>query len=383
MAHKASHRPMSIDAMLDMERQEVLALLESKAQETNTSPERVRSKSPYEGGTARSPVRSMLDIPEEPGSTSQTRSGSVSSQRPVRSMLDIDGPALPPARAPPRSMLDVGGPKLPPAHRRDTSAPRLPHSSSSGSVMKSQPLLSSKLHPRSNSDAGLKPATFGARKSSGGADRVAEYQFGGMLPSLSQKLPTRASQSVSGGQRSSQGSSLGEAFRSSGDYASRPLPGAQARHSSIGGRLGGSTSRSPHGRSRSPATFAQNKVLTNDGQIVDFSSAYRRLSDANLAFSSGSLSKLPQKKQPSDPGEGRLIKDYLGPDGEHLESSDEEDEPYSSDDEDRGRTKVPRNLIHPRNDESGSRSRAESKPERKTLSLLAAAEEERKFSISR
>ncbi|KAJ6442073.1 universal stress protein [Purpureocillium lavendulum] len=59
------HRPMSIDAMLDMERQDVLALLESKNQ-GSVSPERerIRSSSPY-AAAPHSPVRSMLDIEEE------------------------------------------------------------------------------------------------------------------------------------------------------------------------------------------------------------------------------------------------------------------------------------------------------------------------------
>jgi hypothetical protein len=111
------------------------------------------------------------------------------------------------------------------------------------------------------------------------------------------------------------------------------------------------------------------------------SNAYRRLSDANLVYSSGSLAQLPMRKQSVDPGEGRLVKDYLGPDGEHLGSS-EEDEPSSTDDESRGRKKEPR-ALNP--DAKGEKHLNESRSRsggRKTLSLLAAAEEERKCRAS-
>ncbi|KAJ6442072.1 universal stress protein [Purpureocillium lavendulum] len=132
------------------------------------------------------------------------------------------------------------------------------------------------------------------------------------------------------------------------------------------------------------ATFSSklpsNKAMLADGQTVDLSNAYRRLSDANLAFSSGSLASLPMRKRSDDAGEGRLVKDYLGPDGEHLESSDEEEEPYSSDDEDRGRKTAPRSLNpRARGDSGDSKSRSPAGPgKRKSLSLLAAAEAERK-----
>ena len=115
--------------------------------------------------------------------------------------------------------------------------------------------------------------------------------------------------------------------------------------------------------------------MLDDGTIVDLSSAYRRLSDANLAYSTGSLSTLPMRKRENSES-GRMVKDYLGPDGEVLGSS-EEDEPYSSDDEDRGRKKAPRSL-NP--DVVGQSS--DDKERRKSLSLLAAAEEERMLPLA-
>jgi hypothetical protein len=117
--------------------------------------------------------------------------------------------------------------------------------------------------------------------------------------------------------------------------------------------------------------------MLGTGQIVDINNAYRRLSDANLAISSGSLSQLPMRKRSSEAGEGRLIKDYLGPDGEHLGSSDED--PFTSDDEDRGRNKAPRPISPDAATDAGDGkfSSQSNKAGRKTLSLLAAAEEER------
>ncbi|UNI22620.1 hypothetical protein JDV02_008490 [Purpureocillium takamizusanense] len=367
------HRPMSIDAMLDMERQEVLALLESKSQ-GSASPERerIRSSSPYTA-PPRSPVRSMLDIEEEEPDTVRTAPGN---QAPVRSMLDVDGPVAT-TQAPVRSMLDLSRPSPPASTHRSVSPispgtvePRFASSQSMGSI-----------HPRSMSDAGMKPGNLGGRSSSRN-DRTSEYQFSGIL-SHNTGGPGQTKRNSSSGKRLSHGNSLGEALRGA-DLSSLQL-NDRGRHSSIGSRLG--QSKSPHGRwetrSRSPATFSSklpsNKTVLDDGQTLDLSNAYRRLSDANLAFSSGSLASLPMRKRSDDVGEGRLVKDYLGPDGEHLDSSDE-DEPYSSDDEDRGRKTAPRSLNpRARGDSRDSKSRSPSGPaERKSLSLLAAAEQERK-----
>ncbi|KAI9151722.1 hypothetical protein HJFPF1_08931 [Paramyrothecium foliicola] len=358
MAHNTSsnkNRPMSIDAMLDMERKEVLALLESQS---NNNTERVRSASPYDA--PRSPVRSLLDIAEEPSSSSSTTRTAPGTQAPVRSMLDIDSP---PSSPPPvfRSMLDVDG-----------SPP------SSG-------LATNSTVSRSKSDAGLKPVEFGPRmtgSSRAGGDPTSGYQFSRIYTANSggQQLPKRTSQP---GRQSF--SAMAETLRGT-DLSTLHFPGEGGRHSS-GSNKFGNKSKSPHNRlsnrSRSPATFSPQlppgKVMLGTGQIVDINNAYRRLSDANLAISSGSLAQLPMRKRSSEAGEGRLIKDYLGPDGEHLGSSDEDDDPFTSDDEDRGRNKAPR----PISPDSATDATSENKNAqpyksgRQTLSLLAAAEEER------
>ncbi|KJZ76934.1 hypothetical protein HIM_03811 [Hirsutella minnesotensis 3608] len=357
-------RPMSIDAMLDMERQEVLALLENKNKnQGGASPERMRATSPY-AAQPRSPMRSMLDIEEEPDNSRTA----PSTQAPVRSMLDVDGPMA--ATQPPvRSMLDPDVASPPPSATFRSSSPVSP-GVNMDPRFKSAMSLGSML-PRTITSG------FGPR-SGNRTDRTAEYQFSGILPHNSNQ-PKRAAQS----NKRQPAANLGESMKSP-DLSSLKLPGDRGRHDSLGSRLG-NKSKSPHSRwetrSRSPGgpspSMSSNKTMLGDGQIVDINNAYRRLSDANLAFSSGSLAQLPMRKRSVEVGEGRLIKDYLGPDGEQLESS-EEDEPYSSDDEDRGRKTAPRNLNpDARGDQDKSKNEPHVVKERQSLSLLAAAEAER------
>ncbi|KAG5979165.1 hypothetical protein E4U55_005482 [Claviceps digitariae] len=369
-----NHRPMSIDAMLDMERQEVLELLENKNLNNATSPTRMRSSSPYTNAP-RSPVRSMLDIVEEPSHSSPTQS----TQAPVRSMLDVDSPVTA-SQAPVRSMLDIDVPSPPGSVHGRNSSPATPNEPLFKSLSSSS---QGYFHRRSGSDAAFKPAEFGPRARAK-SDRVSEYQFSGILPQYTANPVNKRISGAASGKRLPS-AALGDALRNA-DLSSLQLPGDRGRNSSVSGRLGQAQSKSPHNRwaarSRSPATFQSllppNKAMLNGGQMVDISSAYRRLSDANLAFSGGSLSQLPMRKRSDDAGEGRLIKDYLGPDGEHLESSDEDD-PASSDDEDRGRKTAPRSLNPDAHEEAeaGATRSASRQGDRKTLSLLAAADEER------
>ncbi|KAK5995157.1 hypothetical protein PT974_03553 [Cladobotryum mycophilum] len=348
MSQSNKFRPMSIDAMLDMERQEVLALLESKNQATHSSQERIRSASPY--APPRSPGRSLVDIAEDGrGSPSPNRSGRPppTTQAPIRSMLDIDSPASPPP-APIRSMLDIDG--------SSSSAPRPGRRSTPSSPTWVLSLLSGKpqqWHPIPVLDPTL------------------------AFPELN--LPPRSKWfSSSKSNQSANDAQLRDALKNA-DLSGLQLPQDRGRNPLVSNRLNNNNhqSKSPQNRrwgsrSRSPATFSP--LMLDGGKVVDMSNAYRRLSDANLAFSSGSLAQLPLRKRTEEVGEGRLIKDYLGPDGEHLDSS-EDDEPFSSDDEDRGRKTDPRSLDSEAI-ENGQKSGSE-KGERKTLSLLAAAEEER------
>ncbi|KAG6033857.1 hypothetical protein E4U40_004802 [Claviceps sp. LM458 group G5] len=370
----SGHRPMSIDAMLDMERQEVLELLENKNLGNATSPTRMRSSSPF-ANAPRSPVRSMLDIEEEPSQSSHGQT----TQAPVRSMLDIDSP-ITTQQAPVRSMLNIDAPSPPASLHGGSSSPATPNEPTFKPFSSSSPGY---FHRRSGSDATFKPADFGPR-SRAKSDRVSEYQFAGILPQYSGNHANKKGPR-SGSSKRLPNAALGEALRNA-DLSSLQLPVDRGRNSSVSGRLSHAQSKSPHdrwaARSRSPATFQSmlpaNKAMLNGGQVVDISRAYRRLSDANLAFSGGSLSQLPMRKRSDDAGEGRLIKDYLGPDGEHLESSDD-DESRSSDDEDRGRKTAPR-LLNPdahEEAESSASGAAAGQGDRRTLSLLAAADEER------
>ncbi|KAF4504731.1 hypothetical protein G6O67_008140 [Ophiocordyceps sinensis] len=363
-------RPMSIDAMLDMERKEVLALLENQS---GTSPERTRATSPF-AGLPRSPVRSMLDIEEEGPSNTRT---APSTQPPVRSMLDVDSP-LRTTQPPVRSMLDYDTPSPPPSATLRSASPASP-GPSVDSKFKSSMSQGSFFTRRSmsGSGSGLRPADFGPRAANRN-DKTSEYQFSGILPHNTGQ-PKRISQA---NKRMSSGA-LGEPLRGP-DLSTLQLPGDRSRNDAVGGRLG-NQSKSPHSRwearSHSPAPLApllsSNKAKLGGGQLLNINNAYRRLSDANLAMASGTLAQLPIRKRSSDLGEGRLIKDYLGPDGEQLESSDE-DEPHTSDDEDRGRKTAPRSLNpDARGDKAQSKSRSPSgRKGRQSMSLLAAAEAE-------
>ncbi|KAM0286731.1 hypothetical protein ACHAQH_000751 [Verticillium albo-atrum] len=372
----ARNQAMSMEAMLDEERKEVLALLEGRS-----SPEAIRSTSPYT--TPRSPVRSMLDVVDDAASTSSKSPPRVA---PIRSMLDVDSPPMHPVR---RSMLDIDVP--PPS--QVPSGPNSPVESRSSFQSNRAPVH----HPRSMSDTSSKPS-FGPRASIGGRlDPTAGYQFSDISTNnIGHALPKRNTQAAKFGSSSSGGgtNAMAEALRGS-DLSSIILPTDRTgRHGSVSGPSGrrsssknNTKSKSPHGRMgfRSPspnvsAHFQQmpGTAVLDDGRVVDISNAYRKLSDANLAFSAGSLSGLAHRKRSNtsdNAGNGRLAKDYLSPDGEDLEdSSDEEPNNDSSDDEDARGRKMSQES---RDGKSKAAPAAAAGPQRQTRSLLAAAEEER------
>jgi hypothetical protein len=109
------------------------------------------------------------------------------------------------------------------------------------------------------------------------------------------------------------------------------------------------------------------------------SNAYRRLSDANLLRSGGALAEIGRRKKSDDQsGGGRLNKDYLSPDGDEMLDDSSDDGDSSQEEGERGR-KAARSFegLKPDSDNKGGPNSA-----RKSLSLLAAAEEERKSTIS-
>ncbi|KAG8169918.1 hypothetical protein KVR01_000663 [Diaporthe batatas] len=351
------HKVMSMEAALEEERREVEALIAARNRPRPPSAlSGVRSSSPF---TPRSPVRSMLDI------------------GPMKSMLDVDGPPS----APRRSMLDMDSPPA------SASSGKQVFSTPSSPVLASNQLAraANSSHPRHMSDVSSKPVGFGPRSSDGIRDLTSEYQFSDIITSNTghAALPKRVSQ---GNKKTPQPPSAMSHLVRGGDVSRIPLPGdTRGRHSIAGpGMRIGSKSRSPHSRlgmrSSSPATnLLSGRHLSPAGRAfveetygVDMSNAYRRLSDANLLRSGGTLAEIGRKKKSEDnPDGGRLAKDYLTPDGDDLydDSSDDQDDANTEEGE-RGR-KAARSfesLGGP--DKAGATDRA-------ALSLLAAAEEER------
>ncbi|KAI6354570.1 hypothetical protein MCOR25_008554 [Pyricularia grisea] len=360
-----ARQPMSMEAMLDEERREVLALLEGTASRAKSTG--ARSPSPF--GSTRSPVRSMLDFGDEPSPSAQS-TGSKHRPAPIRSMLDFDGPPKPI-----RSMLDPDSPPstaVKPAYSATTSPLASP---------RAHPVPQASHHLRSFSDAASKPAEFGPRAiATQSIDPTAGYQFSGIITNhAGQAMPKRVTQ---GGKRGV----MSEIMRG-GDVQNLVIPGDRGRHYSVSGASTHSAksnkSKSPGRssmRSSSPGThLLSGRHLSPAGRAVleestgmDMQNAYRRLSDANLARSGGSLAVLSQRKRSDDGGSARLVKDYMSPDGEILpEESSDEDASTSDDETTRGRKAS-------RTPDNGSlKSPSVESKKRTSQSLLAAAEEER------
>lgn len=387
---------------MDEERKEVLALLESTAAggrprgSASSTGGPVRTGSPF--ATPRSPVRSMLDVdPPVPRHSSLpgTNGGGISSP-PIRSMLNIDSPSPPPVR----SMLDIITP-LPSA----TTSPKITHAStktaaastksaqSSPTEANHRAVLANQQH-RSLSDAASRPADFGPRAP--GFEAPSPYQFSGYLQSnpggpvvpkrntqagKKPQIPSAMAEVVRGGDLSS----FGSRDRGRHSIPTMGIGNHVDKSKSPSGRLG-LRSNSPHSSILNPDL---SKFTLNDGTVIDMNSAYRRLSDANLARSIGGLSSLSHKSQrrrtnsgdailSEESGGGRLEKEYMGDDA--LEDSSDEDGQRSSDDEgSRGRQKEKDKEDHDRHPESQTIGMGRAKGPRTAQSLMAAAEEERTF----
>ena len=355
---------------MDQEAKEVLALLEGNTanrQKASTStPGDGRTPSPL---TPRSPVRSMLDIGDSPpriSSTAGSNNGVVRAGAPIRSMLDISGPS--------------------------SSASSIRSAQTSPTQTKHKPVKPTRNHPRSASDAAGHPADFGPRAP--GFEDPSPYQFSGYLQSnpggpvipkrntqgpgiTGKKIASAMAEVMKGGDLSSFGG------RDRGRHQSLPDSGISST----------AKSRSPHSRlglrSNSPHTGSgldTSKFTLRDGRVLDMNSAYRRLSDGNLALSGGSLSMLSEKgrrgRQKSGDsiaeGDTRLEKDYVPVEGEDVVvDSSEEEEHTSDEDGHRGRKKGDKDTDGGGKDsKSPGMGRAEGP--RTPRSLLAAAEEERK-----
>jgi hypothetical protein len=242
------------------------------------------------------------------------------------------------------------------------------------------------------SDVTGHPTDFGHRAAPGKVDPTLEYQFSGILTSNPGGIvvPKRNTLAGKGAMAdvvrgTELGSSLGK-DRGRNSLASTGI-----------GNNSSSKSRSPHNRlglrSNSPHASLLNtnspnlsnspgKLALDNGLVVDMNSAYRHLSDANLALAGGSLAGLGKSRRRTDSGdvlaaEGtRLVKDYSYTEDDAVESSDE-DRSHSSDEEiNRGRKKAD-------GDEEGLEGSTigmgRAKGPRQALSLMAAAEEEREY----
>lgn len=361
---------MSLEAALDEERREIMALLEGK----KTAPRSASTSGPPRSGSpgrmGMSPVRSMLDVGDDVPRT--TRHASIAGLG-----VGVTSPTSPrfPATSTVRSMLDTTAPA--------SSSPLGPGRTNASPPAQTRPnATSAKLNPE---DA---------------------YQFE-MLPSIdSHALPKRVTQG-------------GKKDKSLGAMAS-VLGG---RHHSTAGLLGKHKSQSPssrasgQGRSASPGGRKLNsnslnlmsdpgKYVSDSGKVIDMQNAYRRLSDAALLKSGGNLSKLAMRKG-SDPLKGeslapgggvRLQKDYYGDeDEEAVESSDESGGSSHEDESDRerGRRRARKgsNASPVRSDSDGNPglgvlgaldalSGSSGGGNRRPKSLLAAAEDESKSSLT-
>lgn len=368
-----SRKPMSMEAVMDEERREVLALLNSRVEQTrrsssvasmNRSPHS-RSASPYTAGP-RSPIRSMLDFVEDdleapPSSPSRNRSPKPATAKPIRSMLDIDCPS--PALSP---LTQVFSAQNSPTESTYSSTPHP--------------------HPRSMSDAAVKLNEYTPRPyaKSDRTDPTAAYQFSDIITNRENPMPKRALQPSNNPTSAAyRNNAVAELIRNA-ELGGLILPGGQVP---LHGRSSGKNkhkSKSPHNRlgarSMSPQTALGGRGLSPAGRAflrdegLDMQTAYRRLSDANLMKSGGSLSALPMRKYTDGDGKlGRLNKDYLSPDGEELADTSDDDANYTSDDDEasRGR-KAARSFPDDTKSATGA-----NKNGRRPLTLLAAAEEER------
>ncbi|KAI9807027.1 MAG: hypothetical protein M1825_005744 [Sarcosagium campestre] len=414
---------MSLESALDEERMEVLKLLDvdipKKRQTRNASGSRQDAKGRTDSpGFPRSPVRSMLDVPGEPSSS---RHASIAG---TGVGVTQPAPLRPPQSAPLyRSMLDP--PTSPPAH----VTARTPHSHSASTSPTDAP-RSYRPSGRALSDVGALPSNEGPRtlldmhRSSQSRpinSPNADYQFE-MLPSIrSNVVPKRVTQG--GSRQSKKSGSMSHAVQA-GELGVPPSRGNDRGRNSIAttGTRTDTKSQSPGsharlGRSQSPHHSRLNtnsfnllpnpgKFVSDRGKVVDMNNAYRRLSDVHLARSAGSLATLGKSgpehfrsdsgETLSPSGEARLQKDYdygSGQDEGAVDSSEDDSEESSGTDldskgrrgRDRDRKKRSGTDGEDGEGEAGPSSGNASGPlgmgrasgPRKTLSLLAAADQER------
>jgi hypothetical protein len=326
---------MSLEAALDEERLDVIALLEGRALPSHTKQTLAAARGSSPANATRSPVRSMLDVGDGYTPTA-ARHASIAGQG-----VGVTKPSTVPYPTQTiRSMLDTTSP--PPT-------PGDPVLNPSRATLDSPPLRSG-----------------GARQ---GVEKGYNFE---MLPTNEHgTLPKRVTQ---GGKKDkkSKGSFFGSMDSGRSDTARALLGHTTKSRSPVPGR-----SKSPGlNRNNMNLMTSPNTYISDSGKVIDMTSAYRRLSDGAMLQSRGALSGLPSRKG-SDPARGeelapdggiRLTKDY-DPEGaveSSDNSSDSSDEGWNSSSR-RGRVRTRSN-----DDETEEETRA-------PKSLLAAAEDEREY----
>ena len=302
MANRSKPPPMSMEAHLDEERREVLALLAQTGPSRRSS-----SNSPFVTGTA-APIRSMLDIGD-------------------------DSPRVIPSRQPPvRSMLDIGDCANVPSSSAIQSGPSSPLLEDSANP------ASNRQHPRSLSDSS--PRRMEARPLPKVTNLNASnpYGFGLILSTSAPNSSRNRMRRVHPGPRlpEMRANKDGEPILDRGSSISPNSSVLLGSTQPPARKLEFAVSRSPFLQAGGPRAPPGTVVLDN-GRFVDLNSAYRRLSDANLAMSNGSLSQLVNQRHTAGDQRGRLIKDWINECGEYEDTSDEG---VSSDDELRRRSKT-------------------------------------------
>ncbi|KAI9934996.1 hypothetical protein ASPWEDRAFT_175715 [Aspergillus wentii DTO 134E9] len=350
--------------------------------------------------------------------TTQRHRQSATVTAPVRSLLDVSPGALPPRHG---SIAGIGVGVTPPSPRESGSGARVWNEPASSPLRLSSSATSSTFHgdsegpPRRSSD-GTDQMSQERKKlvdktnAKSGVNPHSGYQFDmSSTPNVSdhgsskraaqpqEKPPSKAVQSKSamasvmsgidlrvGLPSFARGRDSGRRSSTRGTSLDR-FPSRFGRSSSPKNRLlnNGNSNNNSLNLSK-PGT-----LVTDKGKVIDMDNAYKHLSDAALANSTGSLASLPKpaSRRTSSEGDGlpaqspadeRLEKDMYDSENNPIDTSEDENEETSSSDDEassgtetrRGR-KISFDIIQPQETESSEKSEPQSQ--------LAAAEEERQM----
>ncbi|KAL5611726.1 uncharacterized protein BROUX77_001882 [Berkeleyomyces rouxiae] len=375
---------MSLESFAAEEAQMVLAILEGNAAKSQPAAPQTRAESPF---TAKR--NSSVDDGPSPYLNSAVPR-SPSRQPPIRSMLDI-GPGSPAGGSP------SGAPLQPVRSMLDIELPPLSPRNSHGSIVKPVSPMEASFARRSDNPHGMRPKSNFNNK---------DYQYTNIYTNGSSRPPLVKRHT--GGKKGM--GVMADVMRGI-DVNQIPIPKPIQNERTRAMSTPRMQSQSPHNRlslrsisphtsmlasSRSTGSVSNNSKplrpsnvgMLKDGSKIDLKHAYRKMTDHNLA--KAGLPELANSKRinrdaEAEEGEGRVLRSsYSHPDGDELEeSSDEESINDSSDEEDqRGRTMSrilstsPSQVVTSLLEAPASSSSDPTSP-KPSMSLLAAAEEER------